>query len=177
MVVYFCQLLTIIFFLGSMSVQKRELFNIWRSERLSSNKVNSVETYIYENIIDAKLYNELELIIIRKKISNFIAKLVEKWKACHSITKKFEEKNKSWLDEPLLLIKTPSTFGRPEKPFAECSRKTKLGKVTDIIDQSSCDELVAATTSSLYKAGKRSASALVGLVTNEGAEKKNKVVH
>lgn len=174
MVVYFCQLLTIIFFLGSMSVQKRELFNIWRSERLSSNKVNSVETYIYENIIDAKLYNELELIIIRKKISNFIAKLVEKWKACHSITKKFEEKNKSWLDEPLLLIKTPSTFGRPEKPFAECSRKTKLGKVTDIIDQSSCDELVAATTSSLYKAGKRSASALVGPVTNEGAEKKIK---
>lgn len=174
MVVYFCQLLTTKYFLGSMSVKKRELFNIWRSERLSLKKASSVESYIFENIIDAKLYNEMELITIRKKISNFNAKLVEKWKVCHSITQKFEEKNKGWLDEPLLLIKMPSTSGRPEKPFTECSGKTQLGKVANIIEQTSCDKLVLATTSSLYKAGKRSASALVGLLTNEGAAKKIK---
>lgn len=47
-------------------------------------------------------------------MSNFLAKLVQKWMQSRNIMKKFETKNMNWLNEALLLIDTPSTPGRPE---------------------------------------------------------------
>lgn len=54
-----------------MSLQKRVLFHILHSEHLSIKKFKAVESYVFDNIIDVELYNEVQVIAIRKKLAIF----------------------------------------------------------------------------------------------------------
>lgn len=164
----------ILHFLGTMSVLRREVYLLWRNEPVPTKKFSAVENHIFNNIININMYDANEILLISKQIRNFVAKLVEKWKLNHRSSHKFEENNKEWLDGQLLLVCPQTNRGRPDKMFDECSNKTKLSKVSQIVKEIPHSELVVATTSSLYKAGKRSASELVSMANDEGTAKKIK---
>lgn len=161
------------YFSGTMSVLKRSLFLVWHEEPAPLKKFSAVESYIFTNIIDRNNYTAKQNLEIAKRLRNFIAKLVEKWKESNRTLKNFETKNKEWLDGPLLLVDPTTNAGRPEKNFKDCTAKTQKQKVSSIVSQTPCNELVVAASSSLYRAGKRNASKVVSILENsEGVAKK-----
>lgn len=158
-----------------MSVSKGELFAIWRDEEIPSKKCCAMETHVFATVIDRSKYNDEQCREIGRRLRNFNSRLVEKWKSCHRICQRFEEKNKEWLDSPLLLVDSTTGPGRKEKEFANCVTRTQLRKVSSITNQASSDELMVAASSSLYKEGKRSASKIVSMMNDdEGVVKKIK---
>lgn len=151
-------------FLGPMSVIKRELFLVWYNEKIPLRKVSAVEGYVFSKLLDKNLYEDYELKEVYIKLSNFISHLADRWKKSHRILRKFEETHKQWLDGSLILIDPTTKAGRPEKRFVDCSQKTKQMKITGMLQHATCDELMVATSSSLYKAGKRSESTVVSMM-------------
>ena len=62
---------------------------------------------------------------------------------------------------------TNHNAGRHTKAFAESSPKTQINKVTQLVNETPCEELPVATRISLHKAGKISASEMVSTVHSE----------
>lgn len=165
----FCHFLRLSFlfhFVGTMSVSKRELFLIWYNEAVPSKKFLAVENHIFSNIIDKNNHNEEQCREMGRKLRIFIVKLVEKWKDCNRRLPYFEKRNKEWLEGDLELIAptTSAQVGRPVKEFSACSVKSQVHKVSSLINESSCSELIAATRSSLYRTGKRTASKVISML-------------
>ena len=71
----------------------------------------------------------------KKKIRIFISRLVEKWKNFKRTLSNYEEPNKDWLDSEILL------FEEPTKEFAECSPKTQINRVSQLVNGTPCEEL------------------------------------
>lgn len=97
---------------------------------------------------------------INKKLTNFVSRLIDKWKACRYNRNFFEKKNQKWLDMPLFQH-NGSDMGRPRKDFCDLCPKTQIRKVSSLVQQATCEELMVATSSSLYKSGLRSASKII----------------
>ena len=74
------------------------------------------------------------------------------------------------MDSEILLFEQPTTSynaGRPAKDFAECSPKTQIKKVSQLLNETPCEELVVATRVNSLKAGKRSASEVISMVHSD----------
>ena len=97
-------------------------------------------------------------------VRSFESRLVEKWKNSNRTLSNFEERNKDWLDNEILLFEQPTTShnaGRPPKEFAKCFPKTQINEVSQFVNETPCEKLVVATSVSIHKAGKRRASEVV----------------
>lgn len=149
-----------------MAESKRTLFLIWHSEPVPTNKFLMVENHVFSNIIDRSKYSEEQYRQIQKQLRNFISQLVQKWKESHRVLAVFEKRNKMWLDEDII-FPNPAVAQRNEKPFSECTRKTQIKKIASIANETPNEELMVATSVSLYKAGKRSASQVVSKLCSE----------
>lgn len=152
-----------------MEVSKRALFSIWYDEKTSTKKLLAVENYVFNNIIDKTKYNVEQCRNIKQILSSFVSNLGKKWKKCNYTLLNFEQRNRGWLDSKIVLLapEDNNNLGRHVKNFAECSSKTKVKKVSQLVSKSSCDELVVAARVSLQKAGKRSASKVVSLLESD----------
>jgi len=166
-----------VFFLETVSVCKRSLFSVWRSENNSRKRCSALENYIYSNAIEKSKCTEEEHGLIAESIQNFCKRLSVMWKECHRVWKIFNQKYKVWFDEDLGLLKqnTHTGSGRKQKNFADCSAKRQVTKVSELVNGKTCNELMTATRVSLCKAGKRSASQIVSMaVTDSTASSKIK---
>lgn len=129
---------------------RRTIFDVWKQERCSSRKVETVLKYIRENT-DFYNYEDLYQDKIRKVINNFCANLQQKWTKCHRNEKLFVKSNESWLLGKLkfdIALKKVAP-GRPRKLFEECTESAKRKKVQHLVASSSKQELALATSLSL----------------------------
>ena len=120
----------------------------------------SVESYVFRNVIDNSIYTNEQSYEISRKLKKFGGKLLEKWRVCGRNQAFFERKHKEWLDGELHLVDqdwTPKA-GRPVKDFLDCTHKNQVEKVADLMAETPLNALMVATSSSLHKAGKRTAS-------------------
>lgn len=143
-----------------MSVVRRTLFSIWQKEGISLKTFLSVESYVFRSVIDKSIYSNEQSYEISRKLKKFGGKLLEKWRACGRNQAFFERKHKEWLDGELHLVDqdwTPKA-GRPVKDFSDCTHKKQVEKVADLVAETPLNALMVATSSSLHKAGKRTAS-------------------
>jgi len=86
------------------SVCKRSLFSVWRSENDSRKRCSALENYIYSNAIEKSKCTEEEHGLIAESIQNFCKRLSVMWKECHRVWKIFNQKYKVWFDEDLVLL-------------------------------------------------------------------------
>jgi len=69
----------------------------------------------------------------------------------------------------LILHNVTSTIdiGRPRKNFGDLCPKAQTKKVANLVQESTCEQLLVVTSSSLYKSGMRSASKIVCSLNND----------
>lgn len=171
------RLLTMLSFLGTMSVCKRTLFSVWLGEKDTLKKFSALEEFVFSNVIEKSKCTEEEHNLIVKELKNFSKRLSDKCRECHRGWQRLEHKYKAWLDEELVLVcqNTQKGAGRKQKEIAACHAKRQCTKVSELVEGNTCNELMIATRVSLYKAGKRSASQVVSMVgTDSDASKKLK---
>jgi len=103
---------------------------------------------------------------IETEILNFSRSLTKKWSGCNRTLNIFMNKYKEWLETEFKFpdIKndqTSKTVGRPSKEFSDLKNRTKSKRVKAIVDGLTTPELIFATQTKLYKAGKRDCAELL----------------
>lgn len=154
------------------------MFDIWRNERISAQKVHAVLKYLTDTTNIEDLEEALRK-TVRKKIISFCAQLLDKWKKSNRCKKTFLQQNKKWLDGCLTIEVRPDEAcnvddvtgraGRPRKEFAECSYSTKKRKIQKLLQESTSQELSFATQVSLWADGKRDAAKILKHVSSPTA--------
>ena len=169
MITNYVQLLRLLHFLGEMSVPKRVLFCMWLGESVVSRKLLVLNEYVFGTILKNINLSDNDIKEINKKLANFVSRLLVKWKECYYNTKFFEKKNQKWLDMTLILYHFTSTsdIGRPKKDFGDLCPKAQIKQVSTLMKQATCEQLMVATSSSLYKSGMRTASKIVATLNTD----------
>lgn len=99
---------------------------------------------------------EVNVSLVKSKISKFIWKFKELWKKSNRHQSRFESAHKKWLNGKIVFYtpKTPKTpRGRPRKPFTEASKRTRKNHVRELCKRHSADEIMFAAASSVQSAG------------------------
>lgn len=119
------------FFVGNLYFAYSELAEVWFEERNKGEKETAVLKYMLRKIGDGETLSE-EMIVLKRKITNFCRYLSQKWQNSHRKRVVFETKNSEWLNAQFKIeIKKfsiePSTsaVGRPKKNFGEKSERSK----------------------------------------------------
>lgn len=119
----------------------------------------------------ATMADEFE-ISLKNRIKGFVTTLHRKWIGAGRSLPRFKIKNSNWLDlnfnifgeiENIRVLQpsTSSGRGRPKKLFSESSERSKKRKIKHLAPGSTTPEMVFATHTRMYKAGKRTASKII----------------
>lgn len=75
-------MLSLLHFLGEMSVSKHLLYSMWHNENVAANKFLVLKEYVFGTIFKNTKISKKELEEIEQKLASFVSRLTEKWKAC-----------------------------------------------------------------------------------------------
>lgn len=156
-----------------MSLQKRELFEVWCHEKDVKTKNIAVLNYVVRKLniedLDESKYTEN----MKKVVKNFTSKINEKWHNCNRTLKGFNARYHQWLDEEIdipgqcgVTLIPANSVGRPRKPFSEVGAQSKRQKVASLLDDYSTEELSFAVSTNLRKSGQRDAAKIIQCVSN-----------
>ena len=129
------------------------------------------------NILDAVVYGMN--LTATNNLSTFMKHLQQRWHICKSSKVRFEENNKQWLQNELILptasidedisaLVPTVVSGRPQLDFDNSSSKTKKRRLAPLVASFSSSELLFASGCSLCQDGReKEAKAVLQLSENE----------
>ena len=152
-------------------ITRRELCNA----RESKERANAVINYFFLKSRLQKSRSEDYCNKVKSSLRRLTYSINEKWMKANRNKKAFEIANEIWLDgffcipsensfkipEELMVEPSTSNFGRPRVEFSNKSEKGKRLEVSALVNECSPEQLTFAAGVSLYKSGKRDASAIL----------------
>lgn len=163
-----------------MSLNKRELFEVWRKEKTIKQKNLSVLVFVSFKFVE-ECANDEKYNTIRKNVCRFNSKVAQMWKECNRTLKFFEEKHHQWLDENIEFFskdvdeKGHLQRGRPSKDFNEVGNQSKRQKILPLLENYSSEELALATRKSLEASGRRDAAKIIQEATTSSPTRATKI--
>ncbi|XP_051167905.1 uncharacterized protein LOC127285771 [Leptopilina boulardi] len=171
--------------MAELVLKNRDLYDELRTQSISltaSSKASSqcLLLYINKQILAANLTitNDFFEEKLKLKIATFCSHLAFKWnrKGINRTNSNFLSKHADWLDLTFNLpsfseastsnaekdLQNVGGSGRSQKIFSECSSRTKRRRTEKLRANTSLEELIAATKTTLYNKGLKSSAQLLG---------------
>lgn len=159
-------------------IVRKSIFDFWRSApsrgRLSK-VLHFVKSLFGDPVLNKEQEDSLKALIKRE-----CEKIRLKWTRLQRRSDLFLNTHSDWLDEEIVLDMLHETnvteissnsLGRPQKPFEDCSKKTKKRKVEHLLQEYSQGQLSYATQLSVRASGKRDAATLIQEVATSSPQR------
>lgn len=154
-----------LFFSVTMSILKRDMFDVWCRENSLQEKNAAVLTYVLNRLHLEGDKDDSKRDLVKEKINSFSSFVSKTWKNCNRTRKVFENKYSDWLDKSIIFVedeeKPGPSRGRPSKHFMDLGDQRKKQKLLPLLQKYSTEELTFAARRSLEASGRRNASQIL----------------